>query len=158
MYTSGQQDNGSRAVVTYPKNSPDSKPRLLPLWSSTYETLQFPLLFLHGEAGWSKGNYKENPPRKSRTMNRTNTHPVTFPFYCRQRMLSEPIFWTNSRIAQEWTCDSLSRMEEETLSFVENSALQQRLAESFNDWGGRGYDDSVPGVVNETAPSGYRTA
>ena len=30
--------------------------------------------------------------------------------------------------------------------------------ESFNDWGGRGYDDSVPGVVNETAPSGYRTA
>ena len=128
VYTSGQQNNGSRAVVTYPKNSPDSKPRLLPLWSSTYETLQFPLLFLHGEAGWSKGNYKENPPRKSRTMNRTNTHPVTFPFYCRQRMLSEPIFWTNSRIAQEWTCDSLSRMEEETLSFVENSALQQRLA------------------------------
>ena len=30
--------------------------------------------------------------------------------------------------------------------------------ESFNDWGGRGYDDSVPGVVIETAPSGDRTA
>ena len=32
------------------------------------------------------------------------------------------------------------------------------MAKSFNDWGGRGYDDSVPGVVIETAPSGYRTA
>ena len=33
-----------------------------------------------------------------------------------------------------------------------------RTLESFNDWGGRGYDDSVPGVVHETAPSEYRTA
>ena len=30
--------------------------------------------------------------------------------------------------------------------------------EPFNDWGGRGCDNSVPGVVIETAPSGYRTA
>ena len=29
--------------------------------------------------------------------------------------------------------------------------------ESFNDWGGRGYDDSVPGVVTKTALSGERT-
>ena len=28
--------------------------------------------------------------------------------------------------------------------------------ESFHDRGGRGYDDSVPGVVIKTAPSGYR--
>ena len=27
----------------------------------------------------------------------------------------------------------------------------------FNDWGGRGYDDSVPGEVTKTAPSGDRT-
>ena len=30
--------------------------------------------------------------------------------------------------------------------------------ESFNDWGGRGYDDSVPGVVTKTATSEDRTA
>lgn len=64
VYTSGQQDRNKRAVVTYPINSPDPKPRFLPLWSPAYETLQFPLLFLHGEAGWSKGN--------ARNLRRTN--------------------------------------------------------------------------------------
>ena len=29
--------------------------------------------------------------------------------------------------------------------------------ECFNDWGGRGYDDSVPGEVAKTTPSGDRT-
>ena len=29
--------------------------------------------------------------------------------------------------------------------------------ELFNDWGGRGYDDSVPVEVTKTAPSGDRT-
>ena len=29
--------------------------------------------------------------------------------------------------------------------------------ECFNDWGGRGYDDSVPGAVTKTIPSGDRT-
>lgn len=119
---------GNVQVVTYPVNSPDPKPRFLPLWSPAYETLQFPLLFLHGESGWSKGHAKETPPYKSKTMNRKNDCHVPFPFYCRQRILSEPIFITNSRIAQEWACDSMSRLEEERLSFVEHSPLQQRLA------------------------------
>ena len=30
------------------------------------------------------------------------------------------------------------------------------LRELFNDWGGRGYDDSVPGEVPKTASSGDR--
>ena len=29
--------------------------------------------------------------------------------------------------------------------------------ELFNDWGGRGYDESVPGEIIKTAPSGDRT-
>ena len=40
----------------------------------------------------------------------------------------QSIFKTNSRIAQEWARDSMSRLEEERLSFAENSPLQQRLA------------------------------
>ena len=32
------------------------------------------------------------------------------------------------------------------------------MLESFNDWGGRGYNDSVAGEVTKTAPSGDRTA
>ena len=30
------------------------------------------------------------------------------------------------------------------------------VAELFNDWGGRGYDDSIPGEVTKIAPSGNR--
>ena len=29
--------------------------------------------------------------------------------------------------------------------------------EGFNDWGGRGYDDFVPGELTKTVPSGDRT-
>ena len=60
-YPSGQQDSGKRAAVTYPVDSPDPKQRFLPLWSAAYQTLQFPLLFLHGESGWSEGHSKERP-------------------------------------------------------------------------------------------------
>ena len=35
--------------------------------------------------------------------------------------------------------------------------LTRKRIELFNDWGGRGYDDSVPGEVTKTAPSGDRT-
>ena len=31
------------------------------------------------------------------------------------------------------------------------------MPEGFNDWGGRGYDDFVPGEVTKTAPSGDET-
>ena len=31
------------------------------------------------------------------------------------------------------------------------------MKECFNDWGGRGYDDSVPGDGTKTTPSGDRT-
>ena len=33
----------------------------------------------------------------------------------------------------------------------------QGAFEGFNDWGGRGYDDFVPGEVTKTAPSGDET-
>lgn len=61
-------------------------------------------------------------------MNRSNTAHVTFPFDCRQRLWSEPVFKSNSRIAQEWTCDYLSRMEGGGLLYAQNSSLQQSLA------------------------------
>ena len=31
------------------------------------------------------------------------------------------------------------------------------VCELFNDWGGRGYDDSVPGEATKTLSSGDRT-
>ena len=62
-------------------------------------------------------------------MTRANDSHLPFPFYCcQQRILSASNFKANTRIAQEWACDSMSRLEEERLSFAENSPLQQRLA------------------------------
>lgn len=48
VFTSNEARTSGRTVVTYPINSPDSKPRFLPLWVPTYEPL---LLFLTGESG-----------------------------------------------------------------------------------------------------------
>ena len=38
-----------------------------------------------------------------------------------------------------------------------SAAQMQFTHEGFNDWGGRGYDDFVPGEVIKTAPSGDKT-
>ena len=65
LYTSGEKDVTTRSVITYPRDSPDSQPRFLPLWSPANESLQYPLFLMHGEAGWSPGNALENPPKKS---------------------------------------------------------------------------------------------
>ena len=35
--------------------------------------------------------------------------------------------------------------------------LDEGMQEGFNDWGGRGYDDFVPGEVTKIAPSGGET-
>ena len=35
--------------------------------------------------------------------------------------------------------------------------ISRNPTEGFNDWGGRGYDDFVPGEVTKTAPSGGET-
>lgn len=128
LYESGQQCASTQPIITYPKNSPDNKPRFLPLWSSAIEPLQFPLLFCKGESGWSKGHASETPSLMSRTMNKYNTTHVPFLFYCRQRLMCEPVFKLNSRIAQEWSCSMYSRFEENTLTYAETGGMQRRLA------------------------------
>ena len=40
---------------------------------------------------------------------------------------------------------------------VKGCPFRSTPIELFNDWGGRGYDDSVPEEVTNTAPSGVRT-
>ena len=48
------------------------------------------------------------------------------------------------------------------LLFLTFSALvinaKKTTLEGFNDWGGRGYDDFVPGEVTKTTPSGDETS
>ena len=45
-----------------------------------------------------------------------------------------------------------------TVIIVDSStSLWLMKTEGFDDWGGRGYDDFVPGEVTKTAPSGDET-
>ncbi|CAN0473393.1 unnamed protein product, partial [Laminaria digitata] len=71
-----------------------------------YESLQYPLLFFHGEPGWS--------PEIS------NAH-------ARQRLLCETVFRTLSIVAQEWACDAYSRQEDNVLDFIAPNRCQRRI-------------------------------
>ena len=55
------------------------------------------------------------------------------------------------------TQQCFSRFETACVPCFDHGSVSVGL-ESFSDWGGRGYDDSVPEVVIKTAPSGDRTA
>ena len=62
-----------------------------------------------------------------------------------------------------------SHREEEDIGTQTEAARQSRAAlhvterkeesstECFNDWGRRGYDDSIPGEITKTTPSGGKT-
>ena len=128
LYNHGDRCSSTQPIITYPKDSPATLPRFLPQWSSAIEPLQFPMLFCHGESGWSKGHISEEPSFASKTMNISNSKHVPFLFYCRQRLLCEKVFKYNSRIAQEWACSMYSRFEENTLSFAESTQMQNRVA------------------------------
>lgn len=89
-HTSGQQCTSPRAAMASPRDNPDDEPRLLPIWSAANEPLQYPSVFLNGEAGWSEKITKTNLRYLNpKTMNRTNTAPVPFLAYCRQCLLAE---------------------------------------------------------------------
>ena len=43
-----------------------------------------------------------------------------------------------------------------SMRYSQGNGFNTSLSECSNDWGGRGYDDSVPGEVTKTTPSGDR--
>ncbi|CAN0453428.1 unnamed protein product, partial [Laminaria digitata] len=51
------ETRAKRFVYTFPRSGPSDvcdRPRFVPLWTM-YESLQYPLLFFHGEPGWNLG-------------------------------------------------------------------------------------------------------
>ena len=82
---------------------------------------------MHGDAGWSPRQYHEDAPKKARTMSVAGDTHAALPFCRRPRIFSERVFQRNSRIAHDWIADSLSRSEENKLTFIEASPFQQRL-------------------------------
>ncbi|CAN0517936.1 unnamed protein product [Laminaria digitata] len=96
-----------------------------------YESLQYLLLFFHGEPGWSPGSYQECPSKKSQTRSITTDKPVKIWAHARQRLLCETVFRTLSIVAQGWACDAYSRQEDNVLDFIASNRCQRRIT-SFN--------------------------
>ena len=79
-----------RQVLTFPRNADSGRPRFVPIFSASYEPLGFPLLFLSGSAGWSKGTWIKGEGVVGVTVGQTGKVPLAY--YVRQRLLSEPVF------------------------------------------------------------------
>ncbi|CAM9746325.1 unnamed protein product [Phaeothamnion confervicola] len=120
-------DTARRSIYIYPQNFPTSepsdRPRFLPIESSSYEPLQYPLLFYHGEIGWGKrvGQREDN---------NTPAYHESLPigFYARQRLMNDESFYLLPRVAQEWACDMQSRQEDMVLGYLRSQKMQQRIA------------------------------
>lgn len=114
-----------RNAYAFARGQATCRPRFLPLWSPCYETLQYPLLFLHGEAGWTPGGPQDDYLYSTTSV---SGRKVPLNMYYRQRVLAEPQFHRLGRVMQEWACDQLSRWEENTSSYLESPAGQRRIA------------------------------
>ncbi|CAM9861792.1 unnamed protein product, partial [Laminaria digitata] len=119
LYIDNSTAPAKRHVHTFPRNGPDSefdKPRFVPIYCSSYLPLRYPMLYFSGESGWSPGDFMDG--RKHRTLSTTGK-PVKKLYYCRQRLLIEPVFHLLFSVAQEWACDQYVRTDELKLSYIE---------------------------------------
>ena len=91
-----------RQLVIRGKNA--SAPNAVSSLSEWYETLQFPLLFWHGELGWGLSE-------KARTK-------VTLQAYTQMRMLQDWRFRSFPGVSQQWLTDSYLRIEDSRLNLV----------------------------------------
>ncbi|CAN0536044.1 unnamed protein product [Laminaria digitata] len=117
IFKDDPETRAKRFVYTFPRSGPSDicdRPRFVPLWTM-YESLQYPLLFFHGEPGWSLGSYQECPSKKSQTRSTTTDKPVKIWAHARPRLLCETVFRTLSIVAQKWACDAYSRQEDNVL-------------------------------------------
>ena len=126
LYKDNHHSPSRRHVYTFPRNGPAEeceKPRFVPIYSSTYLPLQYPLLYFGGESGWSPGDFRNQ--REDRTISTTGK-PVSALYYARQRLLIEPVFHVLSSVAQEWACDQYVRTDELKLSYIERQLPKKR--------------------------------
>ena len=70
--------------------------------------------------------------------------------------------WRGEEIPQEWKDATIKVLHKKSdrsdcNNFRGISLVSNAGKECFDDWGWRGYDDSVPGEVTKTTPSGDRT-
>ncbi|CAM9627002.1 unnamed protein product, partial [Laminaria digitata] len=134
IFKDDPETRAKRFVYAFPRSGPSDicdRLRFVPLWTPMYESLQYPLLFSHGEPGWSPGSYQECPSKKYQTLSISTDKPVKIWAHARQRLLCETVFRTLSIVAQEWAWDAYPRQEDNVLDFIASNRCQRRIT-SFN--------------------------
>jgi hypothetical protein len=121
-----------RATYVYPKRKPRDgdaappRPRFLNILEKCYETLAYPLLFFHGDAGW--GVDLETKKRNKENNENNEERNNSMFFYARQLIMCNPVFTLLPRVMQEWACNIISRHEEIVLTYLQQPKLQKRIA------------------------------
>ena len=116
-------------------------------------------LTLPAKAHWSAASDKEAASLKKTTYTPSCRQP---PFQLATRS-SALVGCARSRLTNptrgESSCSDGTSTRRRLRRYVCSGlqASEHPYGELFNDWGGRGYYDSVPGEVTKTAPSGDRT-
>ena len=135
-----ENEHSTRAAYVYPTatNASDGsplRPRFMSILESAYETLQYPLLFFRGQAGWGKevGTTKEASDSEKQ--------PSLY-FYARQQILKNPVFPLLPIVMQEWVCDTISRAEDMNITYLQRPEMQKRMS-TFNNAIRPGLKDST---------------
>ena len=130
-----ESQHARRTAWVYPRAQPRGadgsahRPRFLSILDRAYETLQYPLLFFRGQAGWGKDITNQHA---SGGGEETKEKEPSIYFYARQQILNNPTFPLLPRVVQEWACDTMSRIEDMHLSYLQRPEMQKRLS-TFNN-------------------------
>ncbi len=123
-----ENDEGRKVTVWKTNNR---RPQFISIFDSSYEPLQYPLIYPHATAGWFPG------------MQRIQNKKISQTKYYRQLLLSDSRMKMLGRLMQEYYVDAWSRIEEEKLIWIRRnqgkllrSATRKELDETIAGEGG----------------------
>jgi hypothetical protein len=115
MHADNTTDISPRSVVIW-RNS-ENDPSFIPIFSRHYESLQYPLLFPHGDLGWGLISDENG--------HLINNLSLTQREWYKNRLLTDDRFLLFGRLTSEYLCDMYSRIEEERLLFIRRGRLHE---------------------------------
>jgi hypothetical protein len=127
MHADNTTDISPRSIVIW-KNS-ENNPSFIPIFSRHYESLQYPLLFPHGDLGW--GLITDENGRLVNNLSLTQRE------WYKNRLLTDDRFLLFGRLTSEYLCDMYSRIEEERLQFIRRGRIhesQEQVSDTEDDF------------------------
>jgi hypothetical protein len=86
-----------------------------------YEPLQYPLIFVHGTAGWGQDHFKgkqgERTEAAATSASTEQHHKITLQRYMKQMLLCEPVLQILGRLTCEYVVDGYLRILEQRVAY-----------------------------------------